>query len=266
MTATPTPTPAPRSEPPEPNPVEGRSVGELALEKIDAFADLPVDIQRSLGSSAKLVELQLEEEVSVQGLAVLVSGGAAVCAAIADDVAAQIREKVLVSAFASIGDATKIRIVATEPTRVATWERATVEEALKSCPWVLDELVTVGERYAARAGATMGPLGDLDDFSRITALDRLSLKTLHGADLLAPVGSELSGLRIVGAGTIVLERPTGAVIYSAGDIVMPETVLNGGVTDAPLRAGEQGALVLFASRTVTLELFSILPSLVELLR
>ncbi|NUP13976.1 MAG: hypothetical protein HOW73_48700 [Polyangiaceae bacterium] len=245
---------------------EARAADELGLDRIEAFADLPDELQRSLSEAARIVELKLEDEVPVTGAAMILAGSAAVCAAVADGAAAQVTQPTLVPALSSTDDATKIRLVATDTTRVATWERSTLEEILKSCPWVLDELVTLGDRYAALAGATMGPLGDLDEFSRLAALDRLKLKALHPNDVLAPAGGELQGLTIVGAGLVVIDRPSGAIEYTAGDIVMPDTVLEGGTTDAPIRAGAQGALVLHASRMVTVELFSILPSLIELLR
>ena len=64
----------------------------------------------------------------------------------------------------------------------------------------------------------------------------------------------------------MIERESGNVEYTAGDIVMPETVLEGGAIDAKVRAGDGGAVLLYANRMVTVELFSILPSLIELLR
>lgn len=235
------------------------------LEQIDAFADLPEELHAALRSSATIARLGLEDEVSVSGAAVLMEGSAAVCAAIADSVASQAAVATLVPAFTSVEDATKIRLVATETAVVASWERAALQEALRSCPWVLDELVLLGDRYAALAGATMGPLGDLDEYSRLAALEKLSVKALKPNELFAPQGAELAGLTIVGSGVIVVERAT-PLEYSAGDIVLPDTVLEGGITDAAVRAGEQGALILHASRMVTMELFSILPSLLELLR
>jgi hypothetical protein len=235
------------------------------VEKIDAFADLPDELHQALRLSAKLATLGLEEEVSVTGAAVVLEGTAAVCAAIADCVAAQANIASLVPAFSSLDDSTKIRLVATEAAVVASWDRAALQEALRSCPWVLDDLTTLGDRYAALAGATMGPLGDLDEYSRLAALERLSVRVLKANEVLAAAGAELAGLMIVGSGVIIVERSS-PIEYSSGDIVLPDTVLDGGITDAPIKAGEGGALVLHATRTVTVELFSILPSLLELLR
>jgi hypothetical protein len=241
-------------------------IAGLPLESVEAFADLPAELQRALCESVEIVELAPEDEAAVAGAAVLLTGTASVCATIADAVACTLREAALVTGLTSIEEATRIRIVATSPAKIGVWSRAVIEEALRSCPWVLEELFHRGDRYSALAGATMGPLGDLDEYSRFAALERLSLRAMMPNEELAAAGSDISGLTIVGAGAVLLDRASGGIEYSAGDIVLPESVLEGKVTDGALRAGDTGALILCANRMVTLELFSILPTFVELLR
>lgn len=244
-----------------------RSIAGIPIEAVEALADLPPELQRQIAGSAEIFTLPPDEELSVTGSVIaILDGNLVLCALTADAVAAQLRASQLVPGMASLANATPIRIFAIEPARVARWSRTAIEEALRSCPWVLDEIVNLGDRYSALAGVTMGPLGDLDEYSRLAALERLEAKALEPFEILTQAGSELPGLTIVGGGTVVLERAGGAVEYNAGDIVLPETVLEGGASDAPLRAGPGGAIILSATRTVTVELFSILPSLIELLR
>ncbi len=259
------PAKAPSSPAPPSVPVELRSISGLALDKVDAFVDLPHAPQRLLSTTAHFYDLEIEEEVPVGGAVVVITGGAAVCAAVSDSAGAQVGIGKLVPGLVSLEDATRIRVVATEPTRVATWDRAALQDALKACPWVLDELRSTSDRFSALAGATMGPLGDLDEFSRLAALDRLTLRVLAPNEVLTEASGELPGFTIVGGGLVVVERDE-PLEFSAGDIVLPETVLEGGEAGGRVRAGGQGAAILFANRMVTVELFSILPSLVELLR
>src|SRR6185312_16728099 len=60
--------------------------------------------------------------------------------------------------------------------RVAVWEQPVLDEALHACTWVLEELKAEADRLQALAGATMGPLGDLDEALRERVLSRLSVR------------------------------------------------------------------------------------------
>lgn len=264
------PPPAPRAPsvpPPRPQssiPPVQRAIGGVPLEQIEAFADLPGDMQRLLCDRAAVSELNLEEEVPVTGAVLVLSGAAVICPTIADAAAHHLASLALVPALTSRTDVTKIRVVATDACKLASWDRASLEEALKSCPWVLDELRQRSDRYAALAGATMGPLGDLDEASRIAAMDRLTVRALAPGETWLEGGADLPGLTIVGSGALSLEDEGAS--FSTGDVVMPDRVLEGGKVGGAVRAGAEGALLLGANRMVTLELFSILPGLLELLR
>lgn len=274
------PPPRPRSSPPEPPhksepppaptrtstvPPAARSIGSVRLDQIELFADLSGETHKQLVASAEISALGLEEEVAVSGAALVLEGSAAVCATIADAAAAQIGPGALVPGLGSLPEPTRIRVVATGPCSIASWDRNALEEILKSSPWVIEELQKSGDRFAALAGATMGALGDLDEGSRLAAFDRLTLRVLAAGEVLVPAGGELSGLTIVGAGSMLVDRSTPAE-FGAGDVLLPETALEGGTTDAAIKAGPGGALLLSASRMVTVELFSTIPSLLELLR
>jgi hypothetical protein len=254
--------PAPAAKAPTVPPAS-RQVGGLPLERIDAFADLPHGVQAQLAAAATISELGVDEEVSGFGAALLLSGAAAVCATIADVAALALREAEIAPAMTSHPDGAAIRVVATEPSRVAVWDRGVLDRALKSCPWVLDDLVSRGDRIAAIAGATMGPLGDLDESSRFMALEHVAVRTLGPSEVMIAAGGEVAGLTIVGLGTVL---QGGDQTFSAGDVVLAGSVMEGGTTPSEVKAGPQGAIVLQATRMKTLELFSTIPSLVELLR
>jgi hypothetical protein len=243
-----------------------RSVGGLSLEQVEILSDLSGEIQKLLCDDAAVVELNIEEEVAVTGAAIVLSGSAAVCPTVADAAASHLGQAALVPGLSSLQDPTRIRIVATSPATIASWDRLQLESALKSCPWVLEDLQRLGDRLSALAGATMGALGDLDEGSRLAAFERLTLRVLAPSEVLVAAGGELGGLNVVGAGAIVVAKPDSSIEFSVGDVVLPETVLEGGTTAGEVRAGPGGALLLTASRMVTVELFSILPSLIELLR
>lgn len=278
-----TPQPKPRTVPPPTKPVTvapaarvesrppgnsvppaERSVAGLPLDRIDAFADLPGELQRTLAKSAELLELNEGEEAQGFGLLLVTGGVVDVCANIADIAAAMAVQGSLVSSFTSVTETVAIRAVAPGRARVALFSRESTEDALKSCPWVLDELVRMGDRFAALVGATMGPLGDLDDESRRQTLDRFRVRGLRAGELLAAKGSDNQGLIVVGAGSIVLPETNG--VLSSGDLLFPDTVLDGSPTPHDVRAGDGGALILSASRSTTVELFSTFPMLLELLR
>jgi hypothetical protein len=234
---------------------------------VEAFADLPGELQRLLAKSAEIVDLGESEEVTGFGTLVVVSGVVDVCATIADIAAAMVSVGGLVTTQTSIGEGISLRAVAPTRAKVAKWTREATEDALRTCPWVLEELVKMGDRFAALVGATMGPIGDLDDESRRQTLDRFRIRTLRAGEVLAEKGAENPGLVVVGAGTLEL-GDDGAEPQSLthGDLLFPERVLDGGTIPYRVRAAEGGAIVLVASRSTTVELFSTLPMLLELLR
>ncbi len=228
---------------------------------------MPGELQKQLASTAALVDLGESEEVTGFGALVVVSGLVDVCATIADIAAAMVPMGGLVPARTSIGDVVSLRAVAPAKAKVATWTQEAIEDALRTCPWVLDELMKTGDRYAALVGATMGPIGDLDDESRRQTLDRFRLRMLRAGEVLADKGAENPGLVVVGAGALdVGDDESDLESLSSGDLLFPNTVLDGSPLPKRVRAGSSGALLLVASRSTTVELFSTLPMLLELLR
>ena len=242
-------------------------VAGLPLERVDAFADLPPELQKELADTAVVHELGPNDEQQGFGVLVVISGVVDVCATIADIPAAMVAEGGVVPATTSISDVVAVRAVATSNAKVATWTKSQIESAMKACPWVLEELVRIGDRFAALAGATMGPLGDLDDESRRRTLDMFRVRALRENEVFQKQGDDNPGLTLVGGGELVVghgeERPQQ---LGSGEIVFPATVLDGGPAPREVRAGEGGALLLTAPRSTTVELFSTMPMLLELLR
>ena len=244
-----------------------RSVAGLPLDRVDAFADVPGELQKLLAETATIVDLAESEEVKGFETLLVISGVVDVCATIADIAAVMVVEGGLITSRTSLQEVVPIRAVAPTKAKVATWSREATENALRACPWVLDELVRIGDRYAALVGATMGPIGDLDDESRRQTLDRFRMRALRGGEVLSEKGSDNPGLVVVGAGSLILgEDGSTEETLSSGDLLFPGTVLDGSPSPHRVRASAGGAILLVATRSTTVELFSMLPMLLELLR
>lgn len=238
-------------------------LGGIALESVELFRGLPDGSLELLRDRALLTELGAEEEVGASGAVLLLEGTAVVCATVSDAAAHHLLPGTLVSCTPTRSDATRIRVVGIAPSKVASWDRATLDAAVADAPTVRDELTRLGDRHAALAGSTMGPLGDLDESSRLAALERMTARTFAPGEVFIPAGGELGGLTVVGSGAILQEDGRE---FGTGDVVLAELALESRPLSGPLTAGEDGAVVLSATRMGTVELFSIIPTLLELLR
>jgi len=138
-----------------------------------------------------------------------------------------------------------------------------IEQTLKSCPWVMEELVARSDRVQARAGATMGPLGDLDEATRNIFLDRLTIRVAAPLEVIAELGRPTPGVVLVGAGVVDLLGPNR--IARSGDLLFPREVVEGRPATSDARTGPQGALLLVAPKHVAQELFVSAPALVPFL-
>jgi hypothetical protein len=265
--AAPTPVVAPSTPPPAPprasSPPASFQLHGVALETVEGLTDLTPAAFGVLLEKARIVELGAEEEVASTGAILLLNGSAVVCATVSDAAAQHVQVGALAPALVSRSDATRIRVVATGASKLATWDRAALDAALVNASWVRDELVRHSDRLSALAGSTMGPLGDLDESSRFAALERMSARSIEAGSVFVAAGAELPGLTVVGSGTLVLADGSE---FGAGDFVLPQLALEGGALSGDLVAGSEGAVVLSATRMGTVELFSVLPTLLELLR
>jgi len=163
-----------------------------------------------------------------------------------------------------------LRLVATAPdTQVAVWDVAAIEPPLADCPWVLEELQTVADRYQALVGVAMGPMDErLDDSLRGMVLSRCRLVRLLPGEVLVEKGKPVGGLFIVGAGRIELgpdESAGSEGELGPGDFLFAPQVLAAGAAPTAARAGAGGALLMAADRHAAHELMLSVPPLLELL-
>jgi hypothetical protein len=256
--------PVSRSAPPS----ASASIEGVPLDEVDAFGDLPPDMQHRLVALARVEALSADEEVSSFGAALLLAGEASVCATIVDTPACRAVKGTLVPSRGSLAEAVGIRVVAgSQGAKVAIWDQPVIEDALKSCPWVLDELVSRADRIQALAGATMGALGEIDEVSRGELLDRLVVHFAQPGESLVEAGGETLGLAIVGGGAVELgaQGATAAKALHPGELLFARTVLEGLRAPRSAHAGASGALVLIGEARIAQELMASSPPLAALL-
>ncbi|HEY6078504.1 MAG TPA: hypothetical protein VIW29_06865 [Polyangiaceae bacterium] len=266
------PAPDTQSAPePEPEPEPEPRVAGILLSEIAGFEDFPPETQLALARAARVERLATEEEVSNFGLALVLRGSVSVMPAIADVRCGAAGERELVYGRGTLADGVALRLVATAPdTQVAVWDLATIEPPLAECPWVLEELKGVADKYQALAGVSMGPMGErLDDALREMVLSRCSLVRLMPGELLVERGKPVGGLFIVGAGRIELgndaSRPGSEGELGPGEFLFAPQVLAAGAAPTAARAGASGALLMAADRHAAHELMLSVPPLLELL-
>ena len=256
--------PASRSAPPSASAI----IEGVPLDEVDAFGDLPPDMQHRLVALARVEALAADEEVSSFGAALLLAGEASVCATIVDTPACRAVKGTLVPSRGSLVEPVGIRVVAgSQGAKVAIWDQPVIEDALKSCPWVLDELVSRADRIQALAGATMGALGDIDEVSRGELLDRLTVHFAQPGEALVEAGGETLGLAIVGGGVVELSEQgaTAAKALHPGELLFARSVLEGLRAPRSAHAGASGALVLIGEGRIAQELMASSPPLASLL-
>ncbi|WP_437277640.1 cyclic nucleotide-binding domain-containing protein [Sorangium sp. So ce375] len=248
----------------EPAALTGRDI-----EQIDAFADLPEEMHDELALAAHVEDLASDEELAVDGAALVLRGGAAVCANIVDVPAERAAIRTLVPSRGTLEEGIPLRVVAgADGARVAIWKQATIDNALRSCPWVLDELRAVADRLQALAGATMGPLGELEETLLRRVLGRLRVRNLAPGEHLIHAGNPIPGLVIIGAGALELVTERSQEIAGAarpGELLFASELLGGQPAPSIARAAGSGALVLIADHPTLRELFESTPELLSIL-
>ncbi len=264
--------PDPEPEPDAAPPAEdaGPQLEGVSLAEVAGLEDLPPEAQETFASQARVEVLDIDEEVSQFAVALILDGWVSIMPAIADAACAHASRGDVVFTSGSLEDSVSLRVVAGESdTRVAVWDAASLEEATGDCPWVADELRVVADRFQALAGAAMGPLGDrLDDGLRAEVTKRCEVKRLLPGEVIVEVGAELPGMHIVGVGRVEIVDAEGERVadeLAAGDFLFASEVMSHGSAPATARAGEGGALILFADRMTAHELLVSVPPLLEIL-
>lgn len=241
------------------------------LEDVDAFADLPEELHEALASAARVEDLAANEEVSGFGATLVLFNDAMVCSAIVDTPAARASAGTLVPSRGTLAEGIPLRVVAgARGTLVAVWDQATIDDALRACPWVVDELREAADQLQAYCGATIGPLGDLEEELLPSVLEQLSLRHLQPEESVVMSGHPMPGLMVVGGGSVELvEEAEGAVnvvgTLRPGDLVFADALLTGQPAPRTARAAASGALVLLGEHPVLRELFEAAPSLISVL-
>jgi hypothetical protein len=260
-----TPDAQPEPEPPPPSIQTEPFVAGVSLAEIKGFEDFPPETQLELARLARVERLATDEEVAGFGLSLVLRGAVNVMPAVADVACGSAGERELVYGRGTLPDGVALRLVATAPdTQVAIWDFSAIEPPLAECPWVLEELQGVADRYQALAGVSMGPMGErLDDSLRGMVLSRCRLVKLLPDELLVEKGKPVGGLYIVGAGRLKLGSSESEL--GPGDFLFAQQILGGGAAPSTARAGAAGALLMVAERHAAHELMLSVPPLLELL-
>jgi Cyclic nucleotide-binding domain len=244
-------------------------VDGVALGETRGFEDLPEAVQQALAGSVRVETLGEGEEVAFFGAAIVTFGAVDILPAISDEAGAIAHQGEVVFTIGTLPDSMPLRVVAKlEGTRVAVWDRETLNQAIAECSWVHEELHNIADRFLACCGATLGALGErLDDSLRGSVYSRLDVRAYEAGEVLARAGEAVPRLFIVGGGKLELLDAHGQLHdeLSSGDFVFPSSILSAAPAPYTARAGSGGVLVLQASRAVSHELMMSVPPLLEIL-
>ena len=209
-------------------------------------------------------ELNEDEEVAFFGAALVLRGAMSLIPSVSDCVAAVVPAAQIVFTQGSLAQGIQLSALARgNGTRVAVWDEATIASAFEHCPWVLDELAQIADRYQALAGATFGPLGDqMDESLRDSLLSVAQVRSLLPEETLLEDGSLVQSFMIVGAGHVLLGDGSR---LSPGDFIFSSQMLSAQSAPSSVTAEAHGALILEAPRSKIHELMISMPPLLEML-
>ncbi len=255
----------PGSVPPAPVSISAPRL--VVLGGCDAFADMPEDELAALEDHAEVQHLARDEESSGFGLALVVDGEVNVAAIVSDIVATRLGPGSVLRNRGTVRGAVDVRLIgASEEAVVATWSEAVIQDALAALPWVEEELCNRADRVHALVGATLGSVGnELDSGLWGELAPHLQVRVLVDGEPLVVEGDLMPGLVIVGTGTLRVVAQDGTKELVAGDIVFASALLQGLPAPGTVRAGPDGAVLLWVDRNTTQELFMTFPPLLDLL-
>jgi hypothetical protein len=261
------PAPAPSPLPP-PSSDEGQppSVDGLSFESVEALADLPEEAQSELSKSAQLLVLASGQQLVLsEGAALITRGTAHVTLMHSNVSAARVGAGAVIAARGSV-ESGPLRLIAdSAQTHVVTWSEEKLTQAMRDCPWVVDDLRLLADRFQAHASAGLGPLGErLDDALRAAVYERLQVRVLAPGEIVAERDKPLKGLFVVAVGELEVSSARGRPLR-AGEFVFPSCVIGAEPAPHDVKAGPKGSLVLFATRPVAHELMMSVPPLLEIL-
>lgn len=270
----PAPLSAPLSEPLAPlaealplEPEGPAQINGLALEDAEVVADLPEEAQRLLVATAEMHTIDVNESLLLEeGIALVTEGSIHVMLDGSEVSAARLGLGAVVAIDGSLGRQPLELVADASMPRVAVWPQDTLDAAMSDCPWVVDDLRVLADRFQAQAGAGQGEMGGrLDDALRAAVYERLEVKVLQPGEVIATEGKPLSGLFIVAAGEVLVQSGDETESLPSGQFVFAGCVIGAEPAPANVVAGANGALALFASRPVAHELMMSVPPLLEIL-
>ena len=266
----------PRLAPPELEPSGPASAPppgiQPSLDDVPGLQDLPEAAQDELWKLARVTALTLGDPVPPCAMFRVLEGWIDITPATSEYQCGRAASGDVVFTEGTRGRATALRFAAgTSPTVIARWNVEALSSVIRMCPWVEDELRMFGDHLQARAGAVLGKLGsELGETARFVFLDACHLLCVLPWENLMPVGAATDRLHVVGAGNVELLSPshdeeivTGEL--SPGEFVAAQAVLEGKPGTTSVRAGADGALLLYVSRAKLRKLRSIIPGLPALL-
>jgi hypothetical protein len=222
---------------------DGRlTLDPATLETVETLSDIPADTRTRFAALARVEDLAADHEITAFSVALLVEGDASVCATIVDEPVSHAQTGTLVPTRGTFGEAMGLRIVAgSSGARIAVWDQPVLDDVLRSCPWVLEEFAGQADRLQALAGATMGPLGDLDEATRNGVLERLGVLVALAGDA---IDAEAAAAAVVGVGSVEVEEGGAPVVLRAGEVLFPRKDADSA------KAGPQGAILLIGDSSV----------------
>ncbi len=246
-------------------------LGKDALSPLDLVSVTPLagssEGQRTrLVQAARVVLCASGAALPEFGLALVLEGEVLATSERDGETVARTRQGAVVRTRGTLDVAATVRFSAgVDDTTVALWTEADLATALAGGPPIDTRLRAAGDRLQAWAGVTASKLSSrLYPDVRLRLVDRLDARALRSGAELLRAGDAVSGLFLVGLGTIAVGPPLNVEV-GPGSFVFPEATLSAAKAKATARAGRDGAVVLLADRRTSQELWATEPLLLELL-
>ncbi|TKD09971.1 hypothetical protein [Polyangium fumosum] len=269
---------APKAEAPKPAPPAAAEqaplssgpprIGDVMLEAIEPLTDLPEDVQRALSRAAKLEELG-PGQTRALGVMLVIAGDVSVYATDATVPGHVAGPRSFLTSRGSFEGGFSMRFVTgASGAKIASWDEATFDHALRSCPWVLDDCKASADRLQARAGLALGALGGLDAKTRDALVTRLDMRVRESGEMITQENEPMPGLVfVVGGGVEILEGDPPAVVGEAraGELLFADALWAGVPAPLSSRAMASGVILLVGDRKLALELAADVPLIAELL-
>ncbi|MBL8718702.1 MAG: cyclic nucleotide-binding domain-containing protein [Myxococcales bacterium] len=263
--STPAPPPASRAVP---------SARDIVLdpERFEVLADVPDDAREALVQASEKQVLLPDEQQVAPPMVVVLSGELEVRApgyVTRLDVIGQGQVRLLAALAPASG---QLQLLGgPKGARYLAVPQEAVEALHVAAPWVVQELEPASDDVHVVAGALTGKLGARLDGGILDAvLSRAKTMRLAPHAPVVKQGEVVRALIFVGAGELSLRTGSDADAMEIGtldpgEVLFPAELLAREPAPSTVRAGEQGALVIVATRSATEEMLVTVPPLLELL-